>query len=151
MLMDETAGANVRLPNKLLNIVAQQQCDTDFVALLAEYTHERLQPLFKLDFADIVDCVRAIRTTIDEKALLQLLSKSFLPVKVGHDILTESEPPESTTKRLKEARQLQMRTLPTPKLIDYYNGGSYRRRNGDRKGPDKIQPSATGQLFPVIK
>ncbi|OUC44588.1 hypothetical protein D917_08971 [Trichinella nativa] len=127
MLMDETAGANVRLPNKLLNIVAQQQCD-------------------------IVDWVRAIRATIDEKALLQLLSKSFLPVKVGHDILTESEPPESTTKRLKEARQLQMRTLPTPKLIDYYNGGSYHRRNGDRKGPDKVQPSATGQLtFPVIK
>ncbi|KRX84812.1 hypothetical protein T06_1140 [Trichinella sp. T6] len=33
-----------------------------------------------------------------------------------------------------------------PKLIDYYNGGSYHRRNGDRKGPDKVQPSATGQL-----
>ncbi|KRZ09696.1 hypothetical protein T11_10162 [Trichinella zimbabwensis] len=49
--MDETAGVNVHLPNKLLNIVTQQQYDTYF-ALLAEYTHERLQPLFKFDFAD---------------------------------------------------------------------------------------------------
>ncbi|KRZ60523.1 hypothetical protein T02_13333 [Trichinella nativa] len=97
--------------------------------------------------------MRAIRATIDEKALLQLLSKSFLPAKRGSTIANENTSNVLRMQILKRTTGEKVVTRPQgsrPREQVIFSSFVHFQlvigRNGDRKGPDKVQPSATGQL-----